>query len=318
MIDFRYHLVSIIAVFLALAVGIVLGSGPLKGTIDQALTSRYEQLQKDKETLRDENAALQRENDYYEQAGEQTEPGLVVGQLTGRSAALVVLPGADGKLADEVTEIIESAGAKVSGRVTVTDDYLDPEKGAELDNLVTRLAPSGLTFPADATASVRAASVLASAIVTKDPLQANQADEPSAAVLAGLSELGFVTVNGDPSKRAPLAVVVAPPAPQTPSDTTAHDNAAMLDLVGALDARDNGSVVGGPVGSATDGGLVSALRDAGRLAAAVSSVDSADTSPGREAVVFSLLDEIAGKSGHYGFGPGADSAMPKLTSASTQ
>ena len=32
MIDFRYHLVSIVAVFLALAIGIVLGSTELQGT----------------------------------------------------------------------------------------------------------------------------------------------------------------------------------------------------------------------------------------------------------------------------------------------
>ena len=40
MIDFRYHLVSIVAVFLALAIGIVLGSTELQGnTIDVLRTS---------------------------------------------------------------------------------------------------------------------------------------------------------------------------------------------------------------------------------------------------------------------------------------
>ena len=31
MIDFRYHIVSIVAIFFALGAGVVLGSGPLKG-----------------------------------------------------------------------------------------------------------------------------------------------------------------------------------------------------------------------------------------------------------------------------------------------
>ena len=38
MIDFRYHLVSLVSVFLALAVGIVLGAGPLKDPISDGLT----------------------------------------------------------------------------------------------------------------------------------------------------------------------------------------------------------------------------------------------------------------------------------------
>ena len=41
-IDFRYHLVSIVSIFLALAVGIVLGAGPLKEDIGNTLTSRSE------------------------------------------------------------------------------------------------------------------------------------------------------------------------------------------------------------------------------------------------------------------------------------
>ena len=48
MIDFRYHLVSLVAVFLALSVGIVLGAGPLKGKIDSGVSS----------TLTNEVAAL--------------------------------------------------------------------------------------------------------------------------------------------------------------------------------------------------------------------------------------------------------------------
>ncbi|MBF0972903.1 MAG: copper transporter, partial [Actinomyces graevenitzii] len=39
-IDFRYHLVSLIAVFMALAVGVVLGAGPLQGTLGSALSDQ--------------------------------------------------------------------------------------------------------------------------------------------------------------------------------------------------------------------------------------------------------------------------------------
>ena len=54
MIDFRYHLVSIISIFLALAVGIVLGAGPLKGDLGTRLTQETTALRADKAQLRTE------------------------------------------------------------------------------------------------------------------------------------------------------------------------------------------------------------------------------------------------------------------------
>ena len=53
-IDFRYHIVSLISVFLALAVGIALGAGPLKETIGDTLTGQVEQLRGEKDALRAE------------------------------------------------------------------------------------------------------------------------------------------------------------------------------------------------------------------------------------------------------------------------
>ena len=37
MINFRYHVVSIIGIFMALAVGVVLGAGPLQRTINTGM-----------------------------------------------------------------------------------------------------------------------------------------------------------------------------------------------------------------------------------------------------------------------------------------
>ncbi|RAD64859.1 copper transporter, partial [Burkholderia multivorans] len=52
MIDFRYHLVSLVSVFLALAVGIVLGAGPLKEPIGESLQSQVDALRADRDDLR--------------------------------------------------------------------------------------------------------------------------------------------------------------------------------------------------------------------------------------------------------------------------
>jgi len=50
-IDFKQFLTTIAAIFLALAVGVALGAGPLKGTADEQLRINAEKLSKDKDTL---------------------------------------------------------------------------------------------------------------------------------------------------------------------------------------------------------------------------------------------------------------------------
>ena len=57
MIDFRYHVVSLVSVFLALAVGIVLGAGPLNEGISTGITDQVKQLTTEKNQLRTERDA---------------------------------------------------------------------------------------------------------------------------------------------------------------------------------------------------------------------------------------------------------------------
>ena len=75
MIDFRYHIVSLISVFLALAVGIILGAGPLQGAIGDQLTGQVEQLRTERNELRDQldeaNVTLGDDSRYIEAAGPQ-------------------------------------------------------------------------------------------------------------------------------------------------------------------------------------------------------------------------------------------------------
>jgi len=59
-IDFRYHLVSIVSIFMALAVGIVLGAGPLKEDIGNTLTSEVKNLRADKASLRSQLDAAEK------------------------------------------------------------------------------------------------------------------------------------------------------------------------------------------------------------------------------------------------------------------
>jgi len=73
-IDFRYHLVSIVSIFLALAVGIVLGAGPLKEDLGNTLTRELTQLRQDKTGLRADLTAAQRGIGARDTWAEQVSP----------------------------------------------------------------------------------------------------------------------------------------------------------------------------------------------------------------------------------------------------
>jgi len=57
-IDFRYHLVSIIAVFLALAIGIVVGSTELRPAVEAGLQKAEGLLKRTNDRLLQDNTAL--------------------------------------------------------------------------------------------------------------------------------------------------------------------------------------------------------------------------------------------------------------------
>ena len=125
MIDFRYHLVSLISVFLALAVGVVLGAGPLQNSLGTALNDQVTSLRADrnetKTRLEQTEAAVNDRDDYIAAAAGAYLPGA----LTGRKTVLVVLPEAQGGDIDLVTSQLQTAGATIVGRVSLTTVWAD-------------------------------------------------------------------------------------------------------------------------------------------------------------------------------------------------
>ena len=92
MIDFRYHLVSIVSIFLALAVGIVLGAGPLKEDIGNTLTSEVTRLREDCTQLRaqlDEAEKAAQARDAFTEASNKS---LLANRLQDTTVSVVVLP----------------------------------------------------------------------------------------------------------------------------------------------------------------------------------------------------------------------------------
>jgi hypothetical protein len=90
---------------------------------------------------------------------------------------------------------------------------------------------------------------------------------------------------------------------------------AYVHLATALDTAGGGAVVTGPASSATDGGVLTAVRKDSTAKSRVSTVDSGSSPMGVITAVLAMREQLAGGSGAYGFGSGVSDLLPALTGA---
>ncbi|MCU1672644.1 MAG: hypothetical protein JWN77_757 [Frankiales bacterium] len=312
MIDFRYHLVSIIAVFLALALGIVVGTTALNGGIVDTLRSSQNKIISDKRGLETQVRDLRNQVGRRDQFSEAVAQRVLGGRLADERVLFVAAPDASADTLRRLEQVVVLAGGTPTGVLRLREDLLDPTKTAVVEDVVAQVAPAGLELP-DGTPVDRAAVELAAALVAKGN---NALSEDAAAkVLGGFTGADLVQVQA-PAKTAgtepaTLAVIVTGGSNGKDLDDAAKARQrAVLTLSRALDDRSSGVVVSGPRGSADPGGLLQALRNDGDLPDRVSSVDVADTEYGRVVVVLALNEQQDGAAGSYGEGPGSESAAP--------
>ena len=314
MVDFRYHLVSIIAVFLALAVGIVVGTAALNGPIQDGLRTSINRLTDDKRALEGDVEQLRGQVAASDDFATRIGPQLVGGALEDQRVLLVTTPETPGDLAERVRPLLADAGATVSGSLEVRPALGEPEQRQLLEDLVAQVVPAGVKLP-DGEPVERAAAELAAALTSGAGDKAVDAGEAQA-VVSAFEEADLVRFTPEPGAEegltpATVVLVLAPPGPaKEPSAAVQQQLDAMLALADAFDDRSRGAVVAGPGPSALDGGLVRALRGQNSLAADVSSVDNADRGIGRVAVVLALAEQVEERAGQYGAGPGASSPLP--------
>jgi Copper transport outer membrane protein, MctB len=317
MIDFRYHLVSIVAVFLALAIGIVLGATELQGhTIDVLQTTANSLSHSLNDVTAQKNAAQDQANasDQYLQAREQR---LLGGLLPGDNIVIVTEPGAQSSVVDGISKAAVTAGAAITGQVALQPKFNDLS-GATQSNL------SGINNSVASTASItlgaaadpqtqyqqQAAQLIADAILEKSATQAGALSPTSAqTVLSAYAQGGYLTTTGTPYDGATLAVLVTPASP--PADG-ANDpaNQVLLAVAQELATASAATVVaGGTTGSLQAGSAIAVLRSSS-VSGEVSSVDNADTTLGQISVVEALASQLAGgKPNSYGIS-GAPAVTP--------
>lgn len=297
MIDFRYHIVSIVAIFFALGAGVVLGAGPLKGTASEVVAAQADKDRQQLADARDELTQVKALDKYRDDYVAKVTAGLTDGKLANKKVAIVTMPNADSDLSDGVQAELEKAGAVVNTKVTLDAKLFDTGQRQLVESLVNQLVTADMDFPKDSTTYQRAGLLLARGVAAKE--EGRTADADSTKVISGLTGAKLMSLKPSQIKdRASLIVVIAAKPPTPAPDNSTYNDA--IDFIDGLDIGSGGVVVAGTADSAADGGLIKALRSDSEATKIVSSVDVADLPAGQQTVVFSLVEQASGKAGQYG------------------
>ena len=313
MIDFRYHVVSIVAVFLALALGIVIGTYTINGEVLKNIRHQVSSLRGENDGLRGRIQELERDKRQADALVKGVSPLVLENRLARQRVVLILAPGGSQGVANGVKDAVVAAGGTVSATVKLDKNWSDPKQAAVVGDLATRLVEPGVALP-DGTAYERAGRVLASALLRHPPsvtsTDAGQLSSADAEALAGFKTAHLMSVSPSRPEPATLAVLVVGNAPSEPNDLTKAAATTITDLATELDAAGGGAVVIGPNTAAQNGGVIAVARSDGDTRKSVSTVDDADTESGRIRVVLALAAELGNTSGQYGIGPGANAPLP--------
>jgi hypothetical protein len=282
--DFRYHALSLVAVFLGLAVGLLLGVAiGDAGLVSSAKQDIEESLRGDVRAAQAESADLRSELDEQRAYEEQTYPDLVANRLIGQEIGLLFLGDADDSQVDAVREAIEPAGAQLRW-VGVLDE--PPDLGA---------------------LSQRAARTRFAALDDDPDLLDPFAERVGFSLIAGGRLVGEIRSALMPSfsgELGPVDAVVVARAPGRPDESDEQQ--------GTTDTLENGLLRGFERADATVVGVEELDTDPSQVSwyrdREIASVDSIDRLSGRTALVFAL----AGAGGAYGVKSSAEALLPPV------
>jgi hypothetical protein len=322
-ISLRYHIVSLVAVFLALALGIVVGSTVLQEGTVSVLRATSERVRQESDKNSRENFALKQEQARLQSFGAAVLPELVQDRLKGRPVVLIDTDKVDGGLRDTVRKSLEDAGAEIDGQITFSDQHLT--LAAEADRRAV-----GQLLGADAGAAdvLRGALVkrLADRLITSSAIPQEDGQRPSD-LLTGLQDADFladlklsrpITAGTDPFPRQGSSFVLLGPSP-TAAPTAVAPDAFLVPLADQVSSRATAGAVAGVEAAAVPDptSWVVALRNNRSVSRRVSGIDSVDAVYGQLSLVEALQTSLQqGPAGQYGTKGGATALFPERTGGS--
>ncbi len=309
MISLRYHVLSLGAAFLSLAVGVVLGATTLSGTAVFGGSGEQDRLGDRVAELETERDALDARLAGLDAFAGSIGADVVDGSLDQRTVLLVTDHDVSRSVRDGVVDLVERAGATVTGGIRLTGSVTDPDRSGELRELVLQLQPAGVRMPVDGEPGALAGTLLGSVLLL-DPADGRPhatADE-RAAVVAGLLDGGFLTAADAPAPAELAVVLTGDPS----ADAGAAFRAVTLSRIATrLDRSGSGTVLAGPLSAAAADGAIGAARADPDATAILSTVDGVRTAAGRIATVLALREQLDGRAGRYGAADNAEAPAPR-------
>ena len=314
MINFRFHLVSLVAVFLALALGVVVGSTVIDKAIVDRLSSQIDSVKKRADEQRAENRTLRDQMEGLETFIAQSQPQVVGRRLNQVAVTVVAVRGVPAEDVRGAVDILRQAGALVPGVLWIEDPFTAPEQAARA-KLVQAMGDSGLATEDLRLLALEALGrrlVVGAGVTAVSSPSASTADTLVALNEAGLvsfDRLGGGTVSLDSWPAAGTRTLLidgtqAHPLPGTVS-------LPVLRAAAAAGGRLALAEVFRPTATVRDrGAVVRGVRDDAALARVVSTVDDLDNTMGQVALTLAVQELGTGRAGHYGEGPGASSHLP--------
>ncbi|MEY2470079.1 MAG: hypothetical protein QOF21_2777 [Actinomycetota bacterium] len=286
MISFRFHLVSIASVFLALALGIFIGANLVNQATVNVLENRIKSVRRDVAAARDDLHV-------WTTFGDQAENALIAGRLEGVRVLTIVPEGVSGDVTGRLHSTLATAGAIDAGTLTIDEKWADeaPRSRSDIAEVLGIVGPI----------SVDAITAEAAARLARDFANGGGETLPmlTAANLVQL-EAGDAALTPGVGARIVIVDNGAPSGLLEPLSRALGSATAMPSRVLVADA--------GPEDEINDS-LVGLLRhDPGDTK--LSTLDHLQTTQGRVAAVLALRDFERGVTGDYGSGPGADRAVP--------
>jgi Copper transport outer membrane protein, MctB len=311
MINFRFHIVSLIAVFLALALGIVMGATVVNRAIVDRLNDRIDTVEKNANARRAESNELRGQVGQLQGYIDSTKDFAVTGRLNGVTLATIATRGVDDEAVKQTVELAQRAGARAPGILWLEEKLTlsDGDAVRQLGELIG--SPGG---NAKATRD-EAWNALAGRLASGGA-PVNGRD-----LLTVLVDDGFVTfepVGDQAGDDFPLATFPGADARVLLIDGTngqVANNEVVAPLSNAIVASQLRLVVG-EVFDETDegpdrGAMLTPIRRNDGLTQTVSTVDDLDLVEGRVTAVLALSDLNRNVVGQYGYGQGATKSTPE-------
>lgn len=297
MINFRYHIVSLVAIFLALGVGALFGGSFIQEGTVKLLQAAQGRLDKDNTELRDVVRATQRQVASLTGFASAAKGSMVGGALAGRPVVIVTLRNSPDAAVNDVITTLQQAGGRVDAALRLS---------ANVDGSTeTRLRQIALALGSSSSSDEELKTAFAGRLA--DALAGRTRGFLQRLVDVDLADAIPVTGNARALADVPSAGSAVVIIAGKPDGNSTVEQGFALPLVRALAAIPQ-TVVAVCEPESEEMELAPPLRD--DPATKAMTVDGVSSPVGQTALVLGLQAAFGGKPGHYGSGKGASSLLP--------